>query len=1581
MIGMDDPLADARRRVSEVLEASLLPMEARLRQRALAVVAARVAADLGDAGLARPALLAALARCADHTAGEVVRLRRAEAALGVAYQSASGAAERRELLARQLRLWADERRARRTGVATPWAWAQDRLDLAGDLAALGRNLDIEAAQERFAEEVADRVDEIEVAYHALAHLARNLDDGADALRAAVDGGVLRLALLHADPARPASARRAALLAAGALLRRIPARERLGHLGLDGARAVLGWARGADAGRWIQIAALEIAVELFPDEARSLLAERLRIRDEEDRDGPILRRNALRILGATVLPTATPRLAAPARAAPAPEAAPRSTRASRRKGRRATAQARAQAQPPPQEPQPPPQEPRPQERDKDGFPVAGFPASTVRERAGASAPPPGPDRDHACDSSPRLSASPAEPAFDDPLAVLWIARDDPSEHVRQELARQLVALVRDDALERVVGLAAEDPSPRVRGLALRELVRKAADERLAVPYAERAVAHALTRPGPPLPIRVALEASRSLCAGPYAPLPPDTFAEALSAFAARTDLRPELADEAAAVLRILEVEGRPVADRVRHALLDAMRGLLEGESARVELPPTAEPRDVERALSVAARGDMTVSLRRVRRGRWVITRGEPRGFRLWRLIHELRTPMPDKRKGYTHTSGRVPAGELIAPPIGMAEVTPTRVPGERHVHPEVGGWGVVLPRVDDLLATCGLTRGEVRIITAGGTLVVRGPERFGRRLRARALLTLRYERTAQARSRSLMAAEPAEQKRFAALLDELGFSVRLGDTAAEIAGRRFPIAPLLPLKYLGAVAVAGADARVALAAAPFLPVWFDSFASYLVSPAGNVPADLAWIVWVILAGLILRAAWIMSSIERARRGIPLSIGGWGTRGKSGSERLKAALFHALRYDVVVKTTGCEAMFIHAMRDLPAGEIFIYRPYDKATIWEQRNILQAGRNLRAQVFLWECMALQPLFVDTLCSEWMQDEITTLTNAYPDHEDIQGPGGEDVARVIARFMPTGGRTFTTEEQMLPLLRDAAKRRGTDLVAVPPLEADLLPVDLLDRLPYQEHPRNVALILTLAEHLGIDRELALVEIADHVILDLGVLKTYPTVLYRGRKLTFSNGMSANERAGFISNWTRLAFDKHDIDTTPGEVTVMVINNRADRVARSRVFAQIVVEDVGVDHVVLINTNLGGMMQFITEGLDQRLPDMVITGDGGKDRALGRFDEAMKRVGVPARQGALADDILRMLRAVPLDDEKAAAILAGLGLGDGADPAAVEAKLKAALEPHAPGSGASTGESRPASGVPEDLRPDVIEHVARRVRRSARRDKARAEVIAALDCGDDAGANAAFRIAFRELFLDRIAVLWNADAKGDKVVDVITREIPPGFDARLMGSQNIKGTGLDFVYRWLSMDRVRGSLERMKKNPGARREVLTWLLSYSDFGLIDCREALEAVRAARDAGAEWAEHANLLDGAIRRLEALDREKTAGLTVVGKAGAGAKILLRVEQLVDHLDSIRRTNRARVVMNDLFARRIGHGRAALLLREITGRGKGGWLVKDLAALREAWADRLRGFRRRKLGSGGAGSTEPPAGGGAGEPQAS
>jgi poly-gamma-glutamate synthase PgsB/CapB len=253
-------------------------------------------------------------------------------------------------------------------------------------------------------------------------------------------------------------------------------------------------------------------------------------------------------------------------------------------------------------------------------------------------------------------------------------------------------------------------------------------------------------------------------------------------------------------------------------------------------------------------------------------------------------------------------------------------------------------------------------------------------------------------------------------------------------------------------------------------------------------------------------------------------------------------------------------------------------------------------------------------------MRDEVTTLTNAYPDHEDVMGPSGEDVARVIATFMPRGGTVLTAEQELLPIIDESARRRNNRLHPVSDIDALLLPADMLARYPYAEHPRNIALALALAEHFGIDREWALAKMADHVVPDLGVLKTYPTVTHRGRRLTFMNGMSANERAGFMSNWVRLHLDQVDPDEHAGTVTVAVVNNRADRVPRSRVFAEILTRDVTCDHVIVIGSNLSGMARFLTESLDKWLVTVSV-GSESKEAAHENLRGLLKRIRVVHRE------------------------------------------------------------------------------------------------------------------------------------------------------------------------------------------------------------------------------------------------------------------------------------------------------------------------------------------------------------------------
>src|SRR3546814_6764892 len=105
-----------------------------------------------------------------------------------------------------------------------------------------------------------------------------------------------------------------------------------------------------------------------------------------------------------------------------------------------------------------------------------------------------------------------------------------------------------------------------------------------------------------------------------------------------------------------------------------------------------------------------------------------------------------------------------------------------------------------------------------------------------------------------------------------------------------------------------------------------------------------------------------------------------------------------------------MCLHGSSFGDLTEMFLFRPYDKATIWEQFNLLRISRGLRAHVFLWECMGLNPSYVRVLQQDWMRDDIGTITNTYPDHEDVQGPAGRNIPEVMCEFIHSGDRKSTS-------------------------------------------------------------------------------------------------------------------------------------------------------------------------------------------------------------------------------------------------------------------------------------------------------------------------------------------------------------------------------------------------------------------------------------------------------------------------------------------------------------------------------------------------------------------------------------------
>ncbi len=1142
-----------------------------------------------------------------------------------------------------------------------------------------------------------------------------------------------------------------------------------------------------------------------------------------------------------------------------------------------------------------------------------------------------------------------------LELIESRYQDESEHVRQGVVRALLELAPvagRDALGRLAEFAVGDGCPAVLGFAL---VQLAAPPVLQCPGGHAALLRTLEAccaSAEPVLHRAALHAISTATTGPTAALLRQHVGRALQQLIDGCPL--DIAELAATEARKLALVSQPGGSALLARLSEASRQHREGRRYTLALGEGTSEHHLHWAAFVTAALDLPLTVQRRSDGKYSIRRGERRGFRFWKLVYELLHRGPDKRQSHLHTRGRMPEGGVRTVPLRQAEVTPTRVPGERRAL--LGqSWGCFLPRVDDLAAACAHPQGAL-LLTPFGRLQLRGPRSWLRRCWLRLRLVLLHPRLCDLRDRALLGQTPESRSAFTRELGRLGFGCEYSATAASLGDFVVETMPRRARQYLASLPLP-------------LTLWLEDALSYVVSPSGNTAWHLSLVVWLLLVGMLFRSRRVHKRFARSRRLIPLSIGGWGSRGKSGTERLKSALFQSLHLDVVSKTTGCEAMLILARRGQSATELFLYRPYDKATIWEQETAVGYAQRLGAQVFLWECMALNPEFVDILNREWMQDDITTVTNAYPDHEDIMGPTGEDVARVVGRFVPDRGLVFSSEDQMQAIVRESANARGSRLIHVDELCADLLPRDLLARFPYQEHPRNVALALRLAEELGIDRLRALVDIADNVVPDLGVLKTFPKVGYETRTLRFSNGMSANERAGFLSNWNRLGFADHCPDDSGQTQLVLVLNNRADRVARSRVFAELCARDVSADWLVVIGTNGSGMLAFLRAAALAEAAKLA--APEAREDVAPWLEGTFRRLAIPREDRTVVERLRRAHVALGGDagDASLASVQQWLATaarvpvrGAPSSVEALRAAVAEALRPWADQIGGSptalqvcfprAADVEARAGRAKALKIAEALVLPWRVRREL-------EAAAAAGCAPS-GLLGALREAFFELMMDKIVVLENSEAKGDEVLDFVFRIITPGHHGEVLGCQNIKGTGLDFIYRFISLQKMQDFADAAEARAHERPALLAEMLAYRHHGLFDCQLLLEKLDGWRGQWQAPEAVTAQLESLKVALEARRRQLSDELGRTKKKAWWHRVLGWLEPLVDNLDGVGRRKRADATMSRLINHQIDVATASEQLRETVARQKGGWLARDIEALLATW--RQRRHKRASTGAG-------------------
>ncbi|MBX3271381.1 MAG: poly-gamma-glutamate synthase PgsB [Sandaracinaceae bacterium] len=318
---------------------------------------------------------------------------------------------------------------------------------------------------------------------------------------------------------------------------------------------------------------------------------------------------------------------------------------------------------------------------------------------------------------------------------------------------------------------------------------------------------------------------------------------------------------------------------------------------------------------------------------------------------------------------------------------------------------------------------------------------------------------------------------------------------------------------------------------------------------------------LLVALVV--GWLLVEVLAHRRAlakIPARVHVNGTRGKSSVTRLIAAGLRAGDKRVVAKTTGTLArVILPNERELP-----VYRPLG-ANVREQIRIVRFAATAQADVLVVECMALQPVL------QWLSEKMFVrathgvVTNARPDHLDVMGPTGEDVAKALAGMVPRGGVLFTAEVAHLPTFAHAATDRGTRLDAVSEADVAAVPDEDLEGFAYTEHRDNVALALRVCESLGVEREVALRGMRASRP-DPGAL-TFHELDYFGRDLVFVNAFAANDPVSSHQIW-ELCLARY-----PAHRRVALFNCRADRADRSRQLGEALPGWTPPDRVVVVGT------------------------------------------------------------------------------------------------------------------------------------------------------------------------------------------------------------------------------------------------------------------------------------------------------------------------------------------------------------------------------------------------------------------------
>jgi len=332
-----------------------------------------------------------------------------------------------------------------------------------------------------------------------------------------------------------------------------------------------------------------------------------------------------------------------------------------------------------------------------------------------------------------------------------------------------------------------------------------------------------------------------------------------------------------------------------------------------------------------------------------------------------------------------------------------------------------------------------------------------------------------------------------------------------------------------------------------------------------------VTWLTVFACAVYLLWLVREKRRAcrdRAALKHVIHVNGIRGKSSVSRLIDAGLRAGGLRVFTKTTGsCPAII-----GVDGSEKPLHR-WGKPSIKEQLRVLGLAVAQHADVLVIECMAVLPEYQKTSEEEMLRADIGVITNVRLDHPEEMGETLDEIAEALSATIPVHGTLFTADAAYHDFFADKALEKGTSVVL-----SDDPCTPAANGIDFAE---NVSLALTVCEHLGLERGMALAGMRQYR-KDPGAFNVETMAGKGGCRIVFLNALAANDPASS----ERILDQVERQGLMASGKRMLLVNNRHDRPARLRQFVDFAVKhDVRFDRIVAA----GGCRSLMRRALVKR--------------------------------------------------------------------------------------------------------------------------------------------------------------------------------------------------------------------------------------------------------------------------------------------------------------------------------------------------------------------------------------------------------